>query len=843
MAERPRLEPGWVLRMAWRDSRGSRRRLLLFLSAMVLGIAALVALHGVGANLRRGLDAQARMLLGADLRLERDAPFDELSMLLDSLGGQQAQVVYLASMAYFPRTGHVRLVSVRAVEGIWPLYGQLQTDPPEAAIRYLQGGGALVDGTLLDAYDIHIGDSIRIGRRSYPIFGRLVQTSSESAIMALAAPRVFVPLTTLDPLLLGFGSRAQYGIYFRFDEGRDVEALGKQLRNRLRSLRVGVNTVEEIRENWDEAFRNLYRFLGLIGFIALILGGIGVGSSINVYVRQRLDQVAVLRCLGATPWATFSIYLAQALAMGVVGGVLGTLLGLGVQTVFPHLLADFLPFEVVPELDRSAVLLGLVGGPAITLLFALLPLLPVRRVTPLRALQATVAPVPNARDLLYRATWLMLLIGLIVFAMAEAPEPWMGFVYALGLILVLGALTLLARGLTSLLRRIASARWPYVFRQGLANLYRPNNQTVVLMLALGLGVFLVVLVLLIERTLLAQVQRAGGGERPDLVFFDVQPDQRDSLRQLIEAYGVSVVEEVPIVTMRLAEVNGRRIAEQLADTTARLGWAFRREYRSSYRDYLSNTETLIAGTFTPAVTPGTTMPPVSLEEEIATELGVTLGDTLVWDVQGVEIPTVVGSLRRVDWRRFQTNFFVLFPRGVLEDAPQMFVLLVRAGAASPRIQRAAIEAFPSVSAIDLRLILQVAEEIFQKVGGVLHFMALFSVLTGIIVLLGAASVTRAAREEEIVLLKTLGASRRQVLQITAVEYGLLGLLAALAGVLLASGSATLLAIGVFETTPVHPFGVLLAALLGASGLTLGIGLLGNRQLYSRPLLDVLHAAG
>jgi putative ABC transport system permease protein len=167
------------------------------------------------------------------------------------------------------------------------------------------------------------------------------------------------------------------------------------------------------------------------------------------------------------------------------------------------------------------------------------------------------------------------------------------------------------------------------------------------MLALGLGVFLVVLVLLIERTLLAQVQRAGGGERPDLVFFDVQPDQRDSLRQLIEAYGVSVVEEVPIVTMRLAEVNGRRIAEQLADTTARLGWAFRREYRSSYRDYLSNTETLIAGTFTPAVTPGTTMPPVSLEEEIATELGVTLGDTLVWDVQGVEIPTVVGSLRGV----------------------------------------------------------------------------------------------------------------------------------------------------------------------------------------------------
>lgn len=843
MAEQATFSLSWALRMAWRDSRGSRHRLLLFVSAMVLGIAALVALHGVGANLRKGVDAQARALLGADLRLERDAPFDDLSLLLDTIGGQQAQVVYLTSMAYFPRTGHVRLVSVRAVGGPWPLYGQMQTDPPEAADRYLQEGGALVDGSLLDAYGVRVGDSVRIGRRSYPILGRLVQTPSESAIMALAAPRVYVPLAMLDTLLLGFGSRAEYAIYFRFDDGRDAEALGKALRDRLRPLRVGVDTVEEIRENWDEVLRNLYRFLGLIGFIALILGGIGIGSAVHVYVRQRLDQVAVLRCLGATPWATFSVYLLQALAMGAVAGLLGTLLGLGVQALLARLLVNFLPLEVTLEIERSAVLLGLVGGPVFTLLFALLPLLPVRRVTPLRALQASVDPVPVKRDWLYRGAWLVLLAGLTAFAIAEAPEPWMGVAYALGLILVLGGLVLLARGLTSLLRRIMPTYWPYVLRQGVANLYRPNNQTSVLMLALGLGTFLVVLVLLIEQTLLVQVRQAGGPGRPDLVFFDVQPDQRDSLRQLIEAYGLSVVEEVPIVTMRLAAVNGRRIADQLADTTVRLGWAFRREYRSSYRDHLTDTETLVAGAFTPVVAPGTAMPPVSLEEEIAAALGVTLGDTLVWDVQGVEIPTVVGSLRRVDWRRFRTNFFVLFPRGVLEAAPQMYVLLVQAGEAAPQVQRAAVEAFPSVSTIDLRLVLQVADEIFQQVARVLHFMALFSVLTGIIVLLGATTVSRVAREEETILLKTLGASRRQVLQITMVEYGLLGTLAALAGVLLASGSATLLAVGVFDTAPAEPLWVLPVALLGAAGLTLGIGLLSNRRVYNRLALDVLRAAG
>ncbi len=833
----------WALQMAWRDSRGSRRRLVLFLSAMVLGLAALVAISGVGSNLRRAVDGQARQLLGADLRLERAAPFDDLEALIDSIGGQQARVVSFTSMVSFPRTGQVRLASVRAVAGDWPLYGQLQTDPPEAAVRYLSEGGALVDGTLLDAYGVHVCDSVRVGRRSYPILGRLLATPTESAAMALAAPRIYIPLADVDTLLLGFGSRAEYEVYFRFDDDQDVEALGGQLRRQLRPLRVDVDTVEEIREDWDEALTNLYRFLGLIGFIALMLGGIGVASAVHVYVRQRVDAIAVLRCLGATSVQTVTVYLLQALVMGLVAGVAGTLLGLGLQALLPRLLAEFLPVTVPLRIEPAAVALGLLSGPVITLLFALLPLLPVRRVTPLRALLASIDPVPSGRDPLRWVAWLLLVGGLTAFAILLAPTPTIGAGYALGLMLVFGALMLLAWGLMRLLRRIVPASWPYVLRQGLANLYRPHNQTLVLTLVLGLGTFLVVLVLLVERALLAQVQRAGGGERPDLVFFDVQPDQRDSLKALIEANGAPVLETVPIVTMRLAAVKGRRLEALRADSTVRLGWAFRREYRSSYRNYLTDTETLLAGTFTPAVPRGTPVPPISLEEEIAAELGVTLGDTLVWDVQGVEIPTVVGSIRRVDWRRFRTNFFVLFPQGVLEEAPQMFVLLVRADSASPRIQRAVIEAFPNVSAIDLQLILNVADEIFGRIALVLQFMALFSVLTGVIVLLGAIAVTRVAREEETVLLKTLGASRRQVLQITAVEYGLLGLLAAVVGLGLAVGAAGLLASLVFEVSPVGAPEVLAGALLSAIMLTLGVGLLANRHVYRRPPLEILRAAG
>lgn len=322
----------------------------------------------------------------------------------------------------------------------------------------------------------------------------------------------------------------------------------------------------------------------------------------------------------------------------------------------------------------------------------------------------------------------------------------------------------------------------------------------------------------------------------------MHPDQRDSLAALVEASAALMLEVVPIVTMRLAVVKGRRLEVLHADTTLRLSWALRREYRVSYRDHLTDTEALLNGTFTPTVPPGTAAPPISLEKEIAAELGVTLGDTLVWNVQGVEIPTVVGSIRRVDWRRFCTNFFVLFPPGVLEEAPQTFVLLARAGDASPRIQRAAVAAFPNVSAIDLQLILNVADEIFTRVRLVLQFMALFSVLTGMIVLLSTIAAMQVAREAEAVLLKTLGALRRQVLQITAIEYGLLGLFAATVGLGLAVGANGLLARLVFKAPLVGALDVLAAALLSAMALTLSVGLLGNRRVYARPPHEVVHCA-
>ena len=836
--------------MAWRDSRGSRRRLLLYLSAMVLGVAALVAIGSFGDNLSAAVDAEARTLLGADLSFESRQPFSEKAeALIDSVGGDQSRRISFSSMAYFPKSGGTRLATVRGIEGEYPYYGAVETEPAAAARDYRAEGGALVDNTLMEQFGAAVGDSVRVGRRRYRIAGRLLQTPRESALVSLVSPRIYVPMAQLDTTLLAQGSRAEYEVYFKFAGDRDVQALLEKEAPRLRALDLRTTTVAEASEDWSRGLTNLYRFLNLVGFVALLLGSLGVASAVHVYVKKRIETVAVLRCLGAKAGLTFRIYLVQAAVMGLVGAALGCALGVALQFLIPRVLADFLPVPVNVFLSWPSLALGLGIGVGVTLLFALLPLLGVRRVSPLLALRSSFVENEGAqRDPLRWLVYTLLAAGITVFALAQAPFWEVGLGYAAGLFAVFGALALVAKAIVWATRRFAPASWSYPWRQGLANLHRPGNQTAVLMLSLGLGTFLILSMVLVQRTLLDQIELSSDGEnQPNLVLFDVQPDQRAGLAQLVRAQGRPVLDEVPLVTMRLESVQGRSVDAMRADSSDALTWAHRREYRSTYRDHLIDSEEIVDGEFTGAdqsAAAETGQPvPVSVEQDIAGELGVGVGDTLTFDVQGVPIRATVGSLRRVDWQRVQTNFFVVFPPGVLDDAPQTYVLLSRAAtdAQSAQLQSAVVEQYPNVSAIDLSLVLSVFQALFGRISFVIRFMALFSIGTGLIVLAGAVVVSRAQRVEESVLLKTLGASRRQVFRIMLIEYLFLGLFAALTGLVLAVAASWALAFFVFDAPFAFAPGALLAALLAVPALTIVIGLFNSRGLYARPPLEVLRA--
>ena len=834
--------------MAWRDSRGSRSRLALYLSAMVLGVAALVAIRGFGENLTRTVDQEAKTLLGADLKIESDAPFsDSTEALLDSIGGTQSRRVSFASMAYFPSSGDTRLSAVRAVEGGFPFYGALETRPGDAAARYQAEDGALVDKTLLRQFEVEVGDSIRIGEVSYPVLGELEKAPGESSFTSAASPRIYLPRARLDTSLFGRGSRVEHEVMFAFGDDRDLNALIAEIDPYLDRHDLDLDTVEEEASNWQDGLSDLSRFLGLAGFVALLLGSLGVASAVHVYVQRRLTSIAVLRCLGAKAGRTFRIYLAQASVLGLIGAGLGSLLGVGLQAFVPRLLADFLPVEVSFAVSWTAVGLGLGVGLGVTLLFALWPLLEVRGVSPLQALRTEVESTTGGwRDPARWAVAAAVAAAVSGIAVLQAPTWEIGLGYAAGVGAVFGVLALVARSIMAGVRRYFPTSWPYPWRQGLANLYRPQNQTTVLLLTLGLGVFLITTLVLVERTLLEQIQVAGGEDRPNLVMFDIQNDQIDGVRNAVKKAGAPVLATEPIVTTRLRALEGRSLDALRQDSTVNVNWAYEREYRVTYRDHLTRSETIVAGEFVGAVEGNPLQSgeavPVSMEERMARqELNVGVGDTLTFDVQGRPVTAYISSLRDVNWQRVGTNYFVVFPEGVLESAPQSYVLLSRTpdGDASAAAQRDVVQAYPNVSAIDLSLVLSTFEDLFGRLAYVIRFMALFSVFTGLIVLAGAVVVSRYQRAEESVLLKTLGASRRTVQTIMTVEYLFLGAFAAATGLLLALAGAWSLSYFVFNGPfVVAPF-VLGVAFVLAVVVTIGIGLWNSRGLYDRPPLDVL----
>jgi putative ABC transport system permease protein len=368
------------------------------------------------------------------------------------------------------------------------------------------------------------------------------------------------------------------------------------------------------------------------------------------------------------------------------------------------------------------------------------------------------------------------------------------------------------------------------------------------MLALGLGTFLMVTLVLVQDTLLEEIRVTGGDGQPNLVFFDVQPDQVEGVTRAIKAEGLPVIDRVPIVTTRLAGVNGRTVQEIEQDSTTEATWAHEREYRVTYRSTLSESETLLEGQLADSVRGDPLQTgeavPISIEQEIAREeLNVGIGDTLTFDVQGVPVTTTIASIRQVDWQRIGTNFFVVFPPGVLEQAPQTNVVLSRAAdeAASAAVQSRVVDGYPNVSTIDLSLVLSTFQDLFNKLSYVIRVMALFSIITGLIVLIGAVVVSRVQRIEESVLLKTLGASKSIVQRITAIEYFFLGLFAALTGIVLSLAAAWALSYFVFEGPFVLPGWTLAAALAIVTALTIGVGLLNSRGIYERPPLDVLRA--
>jgi putative ABC transport system permease protein len=450
--------------------------------------------------------------------------------------------------------------------------------------------------------------------------------------------------------------------------------------------------------------------------------------------------------------------------------------------------------------------------------------------------------VDESSKLPWYRDWLGLLVmaGIIASVIALAISRAGGWREGLAISAVISLVLLLLLGSASLLmwvaRKLMRAGWPYVMRQGVANLYRPSNQTRSVVLSLGFGAFLVSTLYLLQTTLLTRFSVDAAASGGNVLFYDVQNDQGPWMDTVVTRSGHTLVQRVPIVTMRLAEVKGVPVktAQAAAEKLKKAPWPYTREYRSTYRDTLVSSETMTAGAWfdkAPAAPAG--MSRISIDETIADDLLIKVGDQLTWNVQGAMVKTVVASTRKVNFARFEPNFFVVFEPSAISDAPKQFAVIanVKGDSAVAALQRDVVRKYPNVSSLDISLITRTITNILDKVSSAIRFMAVFALIMGVPVLISAVAATRRERLREGVLLKVLGATRAQIGRIMVSEYAVLGLLGALAGMLLGIGGAWGLARFSFKVPFVMTWGPALSIAGLLLFITILVGILTGREVF------------
>jgi putative ABC transport system permease protein len=839
----------FILNLARRELRASWRRLLFFFLCIGIGVGSIVALRSMIQSLNRAVAGEARALMTADVQVEttREWPQDALAKIVQvarsPLVEARTETVEAPTMlrpADAAREGAL-MVEVKGVERGFPLYGDfLLEDGRQFDFKLVEGGGAVVAPLLLERLSLRVGDRVKIGEKEFEIRGVTKQEPGSGGGFRLG-PRVFVARADLESAgLTGFGSRARRKILLRTTEGRMGEVVSA-LRSELGNNVINVRSYRDSEENLGEQFTRAENYLSLTGLVVLVLGGIGVSSVTRVFIEQKKRTIAVLKCVGATGRRLTAAYLAQVLALGAAGSLLGVVLAKA-SLLFVHArFAESLPPNLSYELQTGAVAQGLGLGLLISLLFSALPLLRIRRIKPNMLLREVEQDAPRRLLDMWRAVVALgVLAGLVFLTSWQAGSLRVGVIFLGGLGATALVLYAAAWALVFVVRR-ARGLGTFAFRQAINSMHRPGNQTRVIVLAVGLGAFLVMSVQSLQSSLLDEFDVARRGALPNMYLIDVQKDQVEGVRELLEKTTGAHADLIPTVRARIAAVNGREIdldAAGMRRERGRLG----REYVVTYRPHLEYNEMIVAGQFWDA-TPSAE-PEVSIEEDMLGTAGLNLGGTITFDIQGRKLTARVTSVRRVDWRNSRTGFLILFRPGSLENAPQTFVGAVDGPTGEParsRFQRAIVDRFPNVSVIDVADIVRGVSRILSNITLAVTFIGGFVFLSGALILVGSIAMTKFQRVYEAAVLKTLGARRGVLLKIMLAEYGLLGLVAGLVGAAAANGLSYAVARYVFEIkwTFAPAFNVLGVA--ATVLLVSAVGALSSFDVLTRKPLAILRA--
>ncbi len=833
----------FAARMAWRETRAAWRQFVGFFACVALGVAALASVGTLGANLQRTLGREAKSLLGGDVEVRSTRPIDhEIESDVSRLQAEGAVVTRVQEMVGMARSaadGRTLLVELKAVDARYPLYGVVDTMPAKPLESLLDDGGVIVEESLLSRLALGIGDRVEIGATAFTIRGIVRREPDRPASVVSLGPRILLsPASFARTGLVRVGSRLRHRVLLRLPESVGARPARDVLAAAASGVAVRVVTFDDAQPGLRRFFAQLTTYLGLVGLVSLLVGGIGVASAVSTFLRRRRNTIAVLKCLGADSRVLLLTYLLQTQVLGLLGSMTGAAMGVAVQPLLVRVLAGIVPFALGSRPEPATILRAVTMGVATTLLCALWPLLGIRDVRPSAILRSDVEPIPRRRP------WLVIVplgAGLAALAVWQAGSLVVGAIFVgacAAALALLAGLAYIVRRAARALRTVRGLEWRY----GLANLHRPGGHTAVVIVALGVAMMLLEGVALLERSLSRQLDYEQRREAPSFFFIDLQPDQREAFADIVTRASGSAVQLTPLVRSRLAAVDGVPVTRDMVDR--RRGG--RHDDRTWYltRDYVLTSaasppaNNVIVGGRWWTETEAAERPRISVEEDAAASLHVGVGSRLAFDVQGVVIEAEVMSIRRVDWQSFSTNFFVIFSQGALAGAPTTYVATARVPRSSENVlQDNVVAAFPNVTAIPVRDVLERLGAVLDQLALAIRVIALFSIAAGLVVMVGALTASRYQRLYESVILRTVGATRATVARTFAVEYGCLGAAAGLGGSVLAMLLAWIVLRFVLSVRwTFEPAALLLGVALTVL-LALGVGFLATfRLLGARPLV-------
>lgn len=821
----------FVINLTFREIRSSWRRLLFFFLCIAIGVGSVVALRALTQNLSVAVGGDARELLTADIVINSTSPFApeelrKIESVINKYGITDARDETIeVSIVARPedRTREtITLVGLKGISSSFPLVGDfLMSDGRPFRPEMIENGGAVVNSDVLDKLKVKVGDRIRIGETTFEVRAAFDDEPGRSGGFAVGS-RVFVDAGGFDRAGINETTgRVRRRILYRTSS--DATGLVKELREMLKGTTLAVQFYKEIQQDMGEQFERTENYLSLTGLLILVLGGVGVWNVARAFINQKRKSVAILKCLGAGGTRVISVYLLQILTLGLIGSLFGVFLaqlsvwGIGLR------FSESLPRTMAYTVPLSAAGQGTALGVLVSLLFSALPLLHIRTIKPRLLLHDDSGERSGRID---KTKWLIgfaSLAGIVCLAAWQAGSFAVGTIF-LGALAVTSAVLFGASALLIYLLKRTGGGGYFFVRQAINSLYRPGNQTRVILLAVGLGVFVILAVQSLQTNLLRVFDLSRNESFPSLFFVDIQRSQIESFTALLKEKTGEEPEKIPTVRARIALINGKPFDFEDREVRERQG-QIGREFAVTYREELEKNESVTKGAWwTGEANPR--ILDVSVNDGFAERMKIEVGDYITFEISGRKVTARVANLRKIDFSNSRTAFMFVFRPGALEKAPQSYVVTMLKKMPEReriRLKNSMLDAFPNVQIFDVLDIAQLIQRLINNFVLAISFVGSFVMLSGILILIGSVALTKSQRVYENAILKTLGANRKTLVLILLAEYGILGLVAGSIGAAFATALSYAVSRFVFDIEWEASVSLMLAGIAVTALIVMSVG--------------------